>query len=83
MAIDGAKLEYFSTTTSADAKRVAYLNGSAIVWWLRSTVVGLSIYAYSILANGGYNSYKISTQQGIRPAFILPSDFLLTDGMLV
>ena len=36
--VDGAKLSYFEAGTGSSAlnKRIAYLNGSAAYWWLRS-----------------------------------------------
>ena len=36
--VDGAKLSYFEAGTGSSAlnKRIAYLNGSAALWWLRS-----------------------------------------------
>nr|DAG49409.1 MAG TPA: hypothetical protein [Caudoviricetes sp.] len=33
---DGAKLDYFGSSSGGNSKRVAYLNGSATYWWLRS-----------------------------------------------
>ncbi|MFR5989626.1 MAG: DUF6273 domain-containing protein [Faecalibacterium prausnitzii] len=39
---EGAELAYFKgcADNSSDSKRVAYLNGSATVWWLRSPDCG-------------------------------------------
>ena len=81
---DGAKLSYFEsgTGTSAKNKRVANLNGSATVWWLRSPRTGNNDSVWRILSGGGHSSDSASGSYGIRPAIILPSDMLVTDDML-
>lgn len=82
--VDGAKLAYFTsgTGTSANNKRIANFGGSAVIWWLRSSRVGYSEYARCVFSDGSYASRKPSVSIGIRPAFILPSDFIVTDDML-
>lgn len=82
MPNDGTKLDYFTETTSADGKRIAYLNGTAETWWLRSPTTNNAINANYITAEGSYKRYLTSRKYGIRPAFILPSDFIVTDDML-
>ena len=79
---EGAELAYFKgcADNSADSKRVAYLNGSAASWWLRS----LNCYSYSgsalcVNSNGGWGYYRCSNSLGIRPALILPSTLLVSD----
>ena len=44
--VDGAKLSYFESGTGSSAlnKRIAYLNGSAAHWWLRSPYAGDADY---------------------------------------
>ena len=44
--VDGAKLSYFESGTGSSAlnKRIAYLNGSAASWWLRSPYAGDADY---------------------------------------
>lgn len=76
---DGAVFAYFSG--AADSKRVARLNSTASIWWLRSprdsTDVG---YVGNITATGGAGSYQnASGSQGIRPTLALPSSQLVTD----
>ena len=76
---EGAELAYFKgcADNSSDSKRVAYLNGSATYWWLRSPVcyyVNLALYVNS---NGDWNGYYCSYSYGIRPALKIPSDLLL------
>lgn len=73
--VDGAKLSYFEPRTSsfADNKRIAYLNGSATVWWLRSPLIYNTTSAvWLVNSNGGYNANGASGLGGIRPALILP-----------
>ena len=77
--VDGAKLSYFEsgTGTSANGKRVAYYNGSADYWWLRSqfTTLNGSVWYVSSVGHliGNYNN-DASSSYGIRPALILPQD---------
>lgn len=78
---EGAELAYFKgcADNSADSKRVAYLNGSAALWWLRSpdcSYFGSALYVYS---NGGWSNNRCSDSYGIRPALILPSTLLVSD----
>jgi hypothetical protein len=82
MPHDGARLAYFEygTGTSANNKRLAYLNGSAAGWWLRSPVTISSDYAWYVLSNGdSYYTSSCSYSYGIRPALILPSTLLVSD----
>ena len=72
--VDGAKLSYFEsgTSTSANSKRIAYLNSSATVWWLRSPDTHDIDFAWFVKLNGNINGHIVSTEHGIRPALILP-----------
>lgn len=82
--VDGAKLDYFEsgTGTSAVNKRIAKLNGSAGNWWLRSPYGSSTYLVCHVLTGGGYTRTEYTYSYGIRPAFILPSDFLLSEEML-
>ena len=73
---DGAKLSYFETGdgSSALGKRIAYLNGSAVSWWLRSPSKSANRFVWLVYSNGSYYSYDASALYGIRPALILPSN---------
>lgn len=77
--IDGAKLAYFEsgTSTLAKEKRIAYLNGSATSWWLRSPVSnnGNTSSVIDVNDTGSYEYSSALTSNGVRPAFVLPSDF--------
>lgn len=78
---EGAELAYFKgcADNSADSKRVAYLNGSATVWWLRSPYCGVFNLALCVNSNGGWYGSGCSDSCGIRPALILPSTLLVSD----
>ena len=82
MPHDGARLAYFEygTGTSANNKRLAYLNGSAAYWWLRSPYTNSSHYAWHVSSHGNSNGTSVcSFSYGIRPALILPSSLLVSD----
>ena len=70
---DGAKLDYFNQNTGADSKRIAYLNGSADSWWLRSRNPNSTTNVWLISSNGQYTNNNVIASTGIRPALILPS----------
>lgn len=79
---EGAELAYFKgcADNSSDSKRVAYLNGSAAYWWLRSPYCNdLSSYALCVSSNGVWYVSYCSRSHGIRPALILPSTLLVSD----
>ena len=78
---EGAELAYFKgcADNSSDSKRVAYLNGSATVWWLRSPDCRSFLGALYVLSSGGWNGSHCSSSYGIRPALILPSTLLVSD----
>lgn len=78
---EGAELAYFKgcADNSSDSKRVAYLNGSAAVWWLRSPYCGHSNFALYVSSGGDWNRDFCSNSFGIRPALILPSTLLVSD----
>ncbi len=76
---DGACLDYFKgLTNSATSKRVAYLNGTAVNWWLRSSDNNVSYCAMRIGTDGRpSNGYAVGNTYGVRPALILPSTVLV------
>lgn len=73
---EGAALSYFAScvTNNADPKRVAYLNGSATPWWLRSLLVSYIEFAWVVYPDGDCNNSGVSNSFGIRPALVLPQD---------
>ena len=78
---EGAELAYFKgcADNSSDSKRVAYLNGSATSWWLRSPGCGSSSVALGVSSDGDWGNDYCSDSYGIRPALILPSTLLVSD----
>ena len=78
---EGAELAYFKgcADNSSDSKRVAYLNGSATFWWLRSPSCSRFGDALYVNSNGDWNGNVCSCSYGIRPALILPSTLLVSD----
>lgn len=78
---EGAELAYFKgcADNSSDSKRVAYLNGSAAVWWLRSPGCGGFFSALYVGSSGDWGGNSCSSSCGIRPALILPSTLLVSD----
>lgn len=78
---EGAELAYFKgcADNSSDSKRVAYLNGSAAVWCLRSPRCNGFLNALCVVSNGDWGGSNCSYSYGIRPALILPSTLLVSD----
>lgn len=78
---EGAELAYFKgcADNSSDSKRVAYLNGSATGWWLRSPACNYFDIALGVSSNGDWVGFNCSYSFGIRPALILPSTLLVSD----
>lgn len=79
---EGAELAYFKGCADlySDSKRVAYLNGSATSWWLRSPGCNATAKrALAVGSDGGCGDTSCSYSSGIRPALILPSTLLVSD----
>lgn len=78
---EGAELAYFKgcADNSSDSKRVAYLNGSAALWWLRSPYCFSFGSALYVSSSGDWSYNNCSDSDGIRPALILPSTLLVSD----
>ena len=78
---EGAELAYFKgcADNSSDSKRVAYLNGAAALWGLRSPGCGGFGGALCVGSNGGWGGGGCSVSCGVRPALILPSTLLVSD----
>ena len=78
---EGAELAYFKgcADNSSDSKRVAYLNGSATGWWLRSPACSNFRLALYVNSDGDWYGSSCSSSYGIRPALILPSTLLVSD----
>lgn len=78
---EGAELAYFKDYADDDSgsKRVAYFNGSATYWWLRSPLCSNSNRALYVHSSGDWYNDFCSYSHGIRPALILPSTLLVSD----
>lgn len=78
---DGAKLAYFESGngSSAQQKRIAKLNGSATLWWLRSPGTYNTGSVWFVYSNGDYYYWDAFNSCGVRPALILPSSLLVSD----
>lgn len=78
---EGAELAYFKgcADNSSDTKRVAYLNGSATDWWLRSPGCSGFRDALDVDSDGDWYGNRCSNSYGVRPALILPSTLLVSD----
>lgn len=84
--VDGAKLSYFEAGTGSSAlnKRIAYLNGSAAYWWLRSPYTYNTNFVWYVYSGGDYGRDYASYSYGIRPALILPSTLSVNkNGMVI
>lgn len=75
---DGAKLSYFQDGNGTTEK-IAKLNGSATLWWLRSPYTNVSAYAWYVGSNGDADYSSCTYACGVRPALILPSTLLVSD----
>ena len=82
---EGTELAYFKgcADSSSDSKRVAHLNGSTALWWLRSPRCDTSSYALCVNSDGSWNNNSCASSLGIRPALILPSTLLVSDDGIV
>ena len=78
---EGAELSYFKgcADDSSDNKRVAYLNGSATYWWLRSPGTYNSNNALYVSTDGDWYNGGCSGSSGVRPALVLPSSLFISE----
>ena len=82
---EGARLSYFSGVynDALNSKRIAYYNGTASSWWLRSLFtlievdVGLYEYARYIYDTGASTIGWKWDKRGVRPAFVMPRTTVL------
>lgn len=77
---DGACLDYYvgvSTQGSFDNPRIAYHQGESrgYPWWLRVQHTNKSTNAWLVGGTGAKNQKPGSDLYGVRPAFIVPSDY--------
>lgn len=80
MPIDGANCSFFHEGNEIDSDRIAYLNGTAVTWYLRSPNTTFNTNAWSVTGNsGGPNLAAVSNDFYIRPTLILPSNALFDE----
>lgn len=79
---EGAVFAYFSG--AANSKRVAYLNGKATAWWLRSPTTYNATNGIPIIAQGNINgTVSVKYDYGIRPTLVLPKELNVDDSGFV
>ena len=76
---DGAKLDYFGSGSGGNSKRIAYNGSSAAAWWLRSPSTGSTGNVWLVDSDGSGNFWYCSHTYGVRPAFVLPSELVVSD----
>lgn len=83
MPSEGNVLNYFNGLAAMDARRIAYAEGEAAEWWTRSayTYWDYAVPVFYCATNGLYGAANAltSNRYRVRPAFILPSDTLVSD----
>lgn len=73
---EGTALPIASTLQSA------YNNGSAVAQWTRTPITSGKTGVFGLVSGGITYRFSYSERHGSRPAFTLPSDFIITDDML-
>lgn len=76
---DGAKLDYFTASSAGDSKRIANLNGTATIWWLRSPSTNNASNVWDIDVAGNCNYWRCNNTYGVRPALVLDSLLSVSD----
>ena len=51
----------------------------AAIWWLRSPYTYNSYYVWYVRSDGSYDYWIYSYTYGVRPAFVLPSELVVSD----
>lgn len=75
MNTEGAKLSYFNSAS----KRIAYNGSNAAVWWLRSPGTSNGGVVWDVKSDGSYDYWYYNRTYGVRPAFVLPSELVVSD----
>ena len=75
MNTEGAKLSYFDSAS----KRIAYNGSSAAIWWLRSPNTDGGSIVWYVNTGGSGSSFWYNGSYGVRPAFVLPSELVVSD----
>ena len=80
MPTDGASFSYFNTSNET---RIAYYNGTAAEWLLRSPRTNDVMSSHFITTSGGSGGDSVVNSRGIRPALILPSNALFDKNTMI
>ena len=75
MNTEGAKLSYFDSAS----KRIAYNGSSAAGWWLRSPNTNYGYGVWYVKSDGSSDYWSYYNTCGVRPAFVLPSELVVSD----
>lgn len=75
--VDGVALSYFSGNGNSNSNRIAYYDGSAYSWYLRSPFTGNTNGVWGVDDDG---TPVVISALGVRPALILPSELALVNG---
>ena len=75
--VEGAPLSYFYNANSD--VRVAYYEGTAVLWAHRSPRIGTTTNFSAVSAVGAYFSPTVSETVGYRPTLILPSNIAIDE----
>lgn len=75
MTTEGTKLAYFDSAS----KCIAYNGSSAAGWWLRSPITYSTNYVWYAKSDGSIDFWYYHNACGVRPAFVLPSELVVSD----
>ena len=75
MTTEGTKLAYFDSAS----KCIAYNGSSAAGWWLRSPITYNTNYVWYAKSDGSIDFWYYNNACGVRPAFVLPSELVVSD----
>lgn len=76
---DGVRLAYFGNSSGGNSKRIAYNGSSAAIWWLRSPGTSGSNGVWFVNTDGSNYYTWCDDSCGVRPAFVLPSELVVSD----
>ena len=74
---DGSPLSYFKG--AAESKKIAYYNGEAQRWWLRTPNINGTTGLWYIIHDGSYSETNVNSSWYIRPSLIFPTNILVDD----
>lgn len=69
--VDGAKLDYFGSSSGGNSKRIASYGGSVTGWWLRSPGTDSTSHIWCVKPDGDYHNISYYNMYGVRPALVL------------